>query len=315
MPLALRRLQFEVEDTGSGIPQDTLHQIFDDFQQGKRRKARIEGTGLGLTISQKFVQLMGSELQVKSVEGEGSTFWFALELPEVIGAGKGRSASGGASSIIGYTGRRRVILIVDDLDENRALLKDILVPLGFDVLEAVGGYEAIEKAIQSLPDLIFMDVFMRTCDGFEATRRIREIPDLQDVKIIAISAGTYRTVRAKSLEAGCNDFLSKPFELDGLLDRLRTHLDLTWIYQHEDMPLPGDRHEQAETIIMPPQELIDELEKCARIGYVTGFEVCLDKIRQVDPQYTAFVTRITPLFDNFLFDELVSFIEEQKKKQ
>ena len=127
-----------------------------------------------------------------------------------------------------------------------------------------------------------MDLFMRLIDGFETTRRLREIPTLQHIVIIAISAGAYTSIRRKSLEAGCDDFLSKPFQLATLLECLHTHLNLTWMYQHEEASIFTDHPEQRESIVLPPQNLLDELEKYARIGYVSGVDACLDKIQQLE---------------------------------
>ncbi len=135
--------------------------------------SRQEDSGLGLTISQQFVRLMGGELYVKSTVGQGSTFWFELELPVVEEITT--NATPTDRSIIGFIGARRKILVVDDNPESRAFLCDVLFSLTFELREAVNGREAVEMARKWQPHLILMDLVMPVMDGFEATRHIRKL--------------------------------------------------------------------------------------------------------------------------------------------
>lgn len=164
--------QFSIEDTGAGILPEHLPYIFDAFYQGDRYVAQ-EGSGLGLTISQQLVRLMGSELYVKSTIGQGSTFWFDLSLVVVPAETSGQTTL--ARPLIGYAGERRKIMLVDDNAENRAFLRDLLAPLGFDLQETANGYDALEIARNWQPHVILMDLRMSPMDGFETTQAIREL--------------------------------------------------------------------------------------------------------------------------------------------
>ena len=145
--------------------------------------------------------------------------------------------------IIGYKGRPRSILLVDDHQENRTLMRNLLEPLGFDIVEAANGLDALESIQQALPDLIFMDLLMPGIDGFEATRRIRQEPSLSQALVIAISASVPPQFRQKSLQAGCNDFLTKPIHIDKLLACIQVYLKLEWLYEE---PSPPHSDEQLE---------------------------------------------------------------------
>ncbi|MCZ6675760.1 MAG: ATP-binding protein, partial [Candidatus Poribacteria bacterium] len=171
-------IRFQIEDTGVGIAQESLEDIFESFQQVGKKSLTTKGTGLGLSISKQLVKLMGGELRVNSELGADSTFWFELALPEVkeiaATASSDESPSCGrtnrAQTVMGYEGQRRKVLIVEDNAENRDLLANMLAPLDFELLEAVDGKQGVAKTIDWHPDLILMDLRMPVMDGFEAMR-------------------------------------------------------------------------------------------------------------------------------------------------
>jgi PAS domain S-box-containing protein len=229
-PPAKALLRFEVEDTGVGIASDELENIFLPFVQADKTPRCIEGTGLGLAISRQLVQLMGGNLQIKSELGRGSLFWFELTLPvaEIVM----EDATHPNRIITGYQGRRRRVLVVDDISSNRAVMLDMLQPLGFDISEAVDGRQAVQLAQEIRPDLILMDRYMPVMDGFEATSQIRQIPDLVDVVIIALSAGVSEEERVEIQNGGYNAFLPKPLHWSKLSALMEKHLKLNWIYEN-----------------------------------------------------------------------------------
>ncbi|HEC84548.1 MAG TPA: response regulator, partial [Thioploca sp.] len=162
------KIRFQVEDTGIGIAPDDLEQIFTPFTQVGDKTIQADGTGLGLPITNKLIELMESQLHVESTLGKGSTFWFTLKLPEVSPRDDDRKPAEQAM-IIGFQEQPKQILVVDDKWENRSVLAHILMPLGFEVVEASNGQEALDKAHQYRPDLILMDLIMPVLDGYEAT--------------------------------------------------------------------------------------------------------------------------------------------------
>ncbi|WP_437746869.1 ATP-binding protein [Sorangium sp. So ce1504] len=219
---------FRVEDTGPGIAAADLARIFEPFEQAGDLRARVEGAGLGLAITRHIVDQMGGRIDVESAPGEGSTFTVALDLPVLAGAAPAGERRGDGA-ITGYEGARRAILVVDDHEDNRAFLRDVLVPLGFEVVEAAGGEAAVALAAERRPDLALMDLRMPDLGGDEAARRIRRIPGLAGLPIVATSASVEAPERARSEAAGCDGFLPKPIDLGALLEQLERRLALTWV--------------------------------------------------------------------------------------
>jgi len=221
------RVRFEVQDSGVGIRAEDQLRVFEPFEQAGDARSRAAGTGLGLAISRQLVRLMGSELHLKSQVGAGSLFWFELLLaPAEIAQ---RTASQLPSSVIGYEGPRRRILVVDDVTANREMLVELLRPLGFETDEAIDGQDALDKVRDTSPDLILMDLSMPVMDGLEASRRIRESATHRDLPIIALSANASSADRVEALAAGANLFMSKPFESMTLLHNIGSCLSLTWV--------------------------------------------------------------------------------------
>jgi CheY-like chemotaxis protein len=199
---------------------------------------------------------------------------------------------------------------VDDEDDNRAVLRDILTPLGFQVMEAENGQEALVRISESRPDLIFMDLLMPVMDGFEALARIRAIPDFGNIRIIAVSASVFEQARERSLAAGCQDYLSKPFSIEELLDGLQKHLHLVWRYGDTESPEqpPSPPRKEAD-IIPPPQAMLENLLELAMMGDVVGIET---HARQLLTQsaYAAFAQQLIQFANGFMIDEIQGFLQQ-----
>ncbi|MDM8549090.1 GAF domain-containing protein [Desulfobacterales bacterium HSG2] len=293
-------IRFQVEDTGIGIPDENLEEIFLPFHQLGDRRIQTEGTGQGLAISQRLVSMMGSELHVKSVKGQGSTFWFSLDMPESAWDAETIEKQ----NMIGYKGERRRILITDDVKMNRMVMENLLSPLGFEVLEAVDGPDALNKAADFQPDLILMDLVMPKMDGFETARQIREIPGLSEVVVIAVSARTSKGIREKCLAAGCDDYVAKPVYLDELLEMIKTFLELDWIYEEE-----CDKSEtETEPMVPPPKEDIAGLLKSAMIGDAEAIMEQADAIGASDPKYAPFAKKVRQMAKELRIMKIKKFL-------
>ena len=219
---------FRVADTGIGIKEKELPEIFKPFYQVGTEYYHPEGMGLGLAIVQTLVQKMGGEVFVESEFGKGSVFRTELALQESKTI---QNVYEEKSTITGFEGAQRTILIIDDKPENRIMLIRLLQPLGFKIYEASNGLEGLEKADELRPDLIFIDLVMPIMDGFESVRQMRIIPELKRIPVIATSASVFDDHEELSKEAGCNAFMTKPIDVDTLLSLIQQHLSLTWIYQ------------------------------------------------------------------------------------
>jgi len=220
-------LRFEVQDSGPGLSPDEMERIFRPFEQAGSVERREAGTGLGLPISRQLVRLMGSEIQLQSRVGQGSSFWFEVRVPVAELGEQEEQVS--VSQVTGYAGARRSVLVVDDGDENRKLLCTMLDQLGFACREAGNGLEALQRAQQSTPDLILMDLKMPGMDGYQATRTIRLIEPLKQVPVIVVSANIAEDAIAQCRAAGANAFVSKPIDQSELLRVMTRVAGIEWV--------------------------------------------------------------------------------------
>lgn len=303
------KLRFQVEDTGVGIAPEQLEAIFLPFQQTGSVKRQAEGTGLGLAISRTWVELMGGEIHVKSDLGQGSTFWFDLDLPEVSdSAGVKEEAE---QSIVGFEGKTRKVIVVDDKLHNRCILVGLLAPLGFDVIEACNGQECLEEAIDFQPDLILTDLAMPVMDGFELTRQIRQTPELQTVVVIATSASVFDDDQQQSLGVGCNAFVPKPIREQQLLEQLQLHLNLQWHYDQSPaiIPVSVNPESTCETIIPPSATDLANLLDLALQGDLKGIQEQAAKLEQLSQELIPFIRKVQQLAQNFEEEQLLAFVK------
>ncbi|HVK54546.1 MAG TPA: ATP-binding protein [Burkholderiales bacterium] len=221
-------LRFEISDTGVGMSDDQLKSIFQPFEQVGDTQRRISGTGLGLSISRHLTQMMGGDISVHSELGKGSSFSFDLSFRIEPNAVEVQDIH---KPVAAYEGPRRTVLIVDDVAANRSLLSDLLENLGFEIRVAENGQTALARVQMTMPDIILMDIRMPVMGGLEAIRRLRGMPNVKSIPIIAISASATREDEGYSLAAGANDFLSKPIDEGRLLEAIGTHLGLVWVYE------------------------------------------------------------------------------------
>jgi len=300
-----KTIHFEVEDTGVGIAADRLEEIFLPFQQVGEKRYSVEGTGLGLAISRKLVRMMGSELMVESTPGKGSIFWFDLNLPEISEFVPETKPI--ERKIIGYKGEQNTILVADDRKVNRTVVVNMLLPVGFKILEAENGQECLEKALKFRPDAILLDLRMPVMDGFEAARELRKLEELRDGVVIAISASAYEETRGKSLQAGCDDFLTKPIQLEKLLEVLQIYLKLEWIYEEEqEQPaLDTKPHPVPASDVSLPEDQVKTLIEFASKGRVKKLLQYLPEVEDSNQQYQPFIEEIRQLVKKFQFKEII----------
>ena len=309
-----KRIRFQVDDTGVGIAPDKLQEIFQPFRQVGERRGAIEGTGLGLAISQRLVRLMGGELYVSSTVGQGSTFWFDLDLLVVTDVRIPPEPQSDLQQITGYKGKKRKLLIADDQPQNRRMFVKILETLGFEIAEAVNGQDALTLAATFQPDLILMDLRMPQMDGFEATKKLRQDPRLKDIVVIAISASVFMTTRQESIAAGCDDFLTKPVQLEELLDCLRIHLQLEWNYKAREPQEPEILAEEPP-LIPPSQEALHELFRLSMRGDVNRLQERAKELKTLSPALVPFAEKVYHLAKALHIDAIQEFIGQYMEEE
>jgi signal transduction histidine kinase/CheY-like chemotaxis protein len=229
----LSKLYIEVTDTGVGIPKAYIKDIFKNFACFNSNEYYEEGSGLGLSITQHFVHLMGGEISVDSKIGQGSVFKFSLLLDKIEGNQVETEIDN--REVIGLAKQQQYrVLVVDNLSSNRYLLTSLLSPLGFEVKEAANGRQAIEIWQNWQPHLILMDMRMPILNGYRAIKMIKKSP-IYPVVVIAITASVFEEKKSQIIQAGCDDFISKPFSLTELLLMIKKHLGVEYIYQDSNL--------------------------------------------------------------------------------
>ena len=213
-------LYFSICDTGIGIPEEQMENIFEAFNQGSEDiNIRYAGTGLGLSISQGVISMLGGELKVKSAEGKGSEFSFRLKFP-IATCTQNEVSEKSAVEIPNPQGTK--LLLVEDNKINVIVAQKNLEKWGIDFDIALNGSEAIEMVKRNTYDLVLMDLQMPVMDGFSATRIIRDLPDekFKSLPIIALTAASEQYYQEKVQLAGFNDFINKPFHAEELLRKI-----------------------------------------------------------------------------------------------
>lgn len=258
------RLWFEIVDTGCGIPEEEIPLLFGDFNQTSSGRRKEQGSGLGLSISRSFVEMLGGEIDVTSVLGEGTTFRFSVMCDEVsappvveaVPESEVVSEAGGGAAPRHRANLRRFdrvaalapgqpeyrILVADDQPANRLLLHKFLEPVGFVLKDAEDGVKAVEGWRDWRPHLILMDEEMPRQTGLEATREIVaacEAGEGERPVIISMTAFALEMNREAAMAAGCVDFVPKPFRMEDLFEVLQRHLGVEYVHEGEEIALPG----------------------------------------------------------------------------
>lgn len=225
-------LFFTVKDTGPGIPKHLQATLFEPFTQNPLTREKHGGTGLGLSICKKFVQLMGGEITIESQEGQGASFDFHIKVAQ---GEQGNSPQTPPEQVVGIAQGQPTcrILVVDDHPDNRLFLVRLLQSVGFEVREAVNGQEAITLNRDWKPHLVWMDLQMPELNGLEATQRIKLDP--HSPVIIALTAQAFAENKVQALDAGCDDYVSKPCQESVIFEKIAQHLGITFQYSNPEL--------------------------------------------------------------------------------
>ncbi|MBD2128982.1 response regulator [Microcoleus sp. ZQ-A2] len=329
-------LYFAVEDTGPGIAPEDLDLIFEAFTQTATGRKSSEGTGLGLPISRKFVQLMGGDITVSSMFGKGTIFQFEVEVSLSF-----------ATEIPFLQPTRRVIglepgqpnyriLVVDDAPESRLLLVKLIAALGFCVQEAVNGQEALEQWNTFKPHLIWMDMRMPILDGYEATQQIKArekerekqgkfsnpSAPIRKTVIIALTASAFEEERHLVVSVGCDDFVRKPFREEVIFEKMAQYLGVRYVYEElpalgrtEQIAVPGgleDSKLDSSFVLQPTSFQVMPLEWTDKLYEAVNSvddEAIFRLIEQIPPADAPLAQSIVGLIKGFRYDRLIDLME------
>ncbi|MBI5688067.1 MAG: response regulator [Verrucomicrobia bacterium] len=305
------RLRVEVEDTGPGIAPEEMERLFDPFEQTRAGRRAGSGTGLGLAISREFVRLMGGDITVSSQLGKGSVFRFDVAI-----------AAGESSAVARKTELRHVlrlepgqrayrVLIADDVEDNRTLLRNLLETVGFETTEAADGEEALRLYERWRPDLILLDLRMPAVDGYEVIRRIRSRHDAPPVRLIVVTASAFQESRNAILAAGADDFIIKPYREARLLETIREFLGVKYVYAGETAaPPPAGSTTKIEraSLAALPRDLTDAMRQAA---INADLDRVLELIGRIEPHDPALARALQQMMERFDYKKLLHLLQPE----
>ncbi|MBV8969593.1 MAG: response regulator, partial [Verrucomicrobia bacterium] len=307
------QLQLAISDTGRGIAESDLPHLFKPFYQATDQEQYTEGIGLGLYITDKLVSLLGGQISVTSVLGQGSKFLVKLPLKVVAAIAPECTKS----RVVGYEGAVRELLVVDDDASNRDVLKQFLTEVGFVVHEADSGDAALCLMRSRRFEGVISDIRMTGKDGNVFCREVRSDPALAGTVMIASSASVYEGDRQAAESAGFNDFLPKPVKEQQLFQILGRHLGIKWIVR----PGAGDGSRAAPDIPMDVEDVlitgrnipVEELRQLlilAGEGDVVALRRSLQELAETDPAHAGFAEHLTVLVSAYRIDEVETLLQQ-----
>ncbi|GJL79206.1 MAG: hypothetical protein NPINA01_21950 [Nitrospinaceae bacterium] len=304
------RFLFEVVDSGKGIPKDRQKNIFQPFHQEAEGTIK-GGTGLGLAIVKKQIELMNGWLTLDSEPGKGSRFAFNLHLP----AAKNWTASAKPGNIKSFhlaEGFQVKALVVDDNEQNREVLSQILNSAGIQVWTAVNGKDALEQVRLQSPDVVFMDLRMPVMDGFKALENLKKEFGSNKIKTVAISASAFEHQRESTLMKGFDDFIPKPFHIEDIFNCLKKLLDVRFISEEEESSTEVFDSEKLLAIpeIQLPEDLFNRLKKAADLSSLTDLKICMTELEAIGEEGQTLLKHLRPFVSKYDMKGILALLEK-----
>ncbi|WP_437967122.1 ATP-binding protein [Sorangium sp. So ce260] len=301
------RVSFEVTDTGRGMAQAELEELFEAFAQTATGRRSGEGTGLGLHISRRIVRMMGGDMRVESQLGRGTTLRFDVRLT-LADAGDARTG-GAVRRVVGLSpGQPRYrVLVVDDRWDVRHCLLKLLDSVGVEVRSATNGLGAVAQWETWAPHLVLLDLRMPLLDGYEAATRIKSSPRGRETVVVAMTASAFEQNRSLAAEAGCDDFVSKPFRDADIFNLLTKHLGAR--FEHEEAPAERRPAPAAPAVDLAraaaglPASLRKDLRRAATRLDAKAVQAAIDRFRPEDAELAGAVAELAR---GYRFDSILA---------
>jgi CheY-like chemotaxis protein len=310
------RIVFEVRDTGLGIPPGEVARVFEPFFQASNHSEHQQGVGLGLHICRRLVEVLNGEIAVESILRQGSVFRVVLPVKHWS---EPHGLARPLRKVVGYEGRKRRVLVVDDDPQNRAMLGELLEALGFDALCMSSPSGAVKRL--SAPgrfDVFISDLRMPGQDGFAVISMLGDLGLSATTVKVATSASVYEQDRAEAIRHGFDEFLPKPVREEELVELLGRRLDLKWVCE---APVPEAGSASPSSPGSSPSELAGEggaslprtqvlaLLKAAQVGDVTAVSSGLERLKKQFPQHQSIYSRLEALLREFRMRSIEEFLE------
>lgn len=305
--------EFTVKDTGEGIAQENLERIFRPFERVRRPGSTATGTGLGLTITRLLTEIMGGDIALKSSPGEGSTFKASLMLASIT-TPLSEPTRPPVQTIYGYEGKARTIMLVDDEETHRQLMRTLLTPLGFRLIEIDNPLNALNVFAQqnqenNRPDLIMLDVSMPELDGWGLAKQLRQAHYHSPIIMVSADASEGRN-QSPSTPLLHDAYITKPVQLRALLDQIQELLNLQWRYEPATK-IQSSVSPVISTLELPNDEHLNDISDLARIGHKKGLQ---EKIIQLEQQGLAsaeFIQQLKVLTNSFQFEKIIQWVDSE----
>lgn len=307
-------IRFSVFDSGIGIDPEHHASVMQPFHQVEHLDRKNQGTGLGLPISNRLLEMLGTHLNIKSALGEGTTFWFDLPQPDV----KYRKLVHSPTRVTGYRGKARKILIGEEGLATSTTLMPLLQKVGFEVLHLRTPEIFLEKCQFFQPDVVLIDLYFAESDGVEVMRELQTLydrhPEMRMPTVFLFSDHRQANDRERVLRSGANLYLGTPIRFTDLLEGLRNELDLVWIEgdaAQENLTGAAQAPRIPEVEILPNTPLLRDLLELARSGNIRQLKARLLKIRNEDQQVSAFVDRLLNLCTDYRINAIFQELEKR----
>ncbi|MBT4136311.1 MAG: response regulator [Candidatus Latescibacteria bacterium] len=304
-----RLFLFEVSDTGAGIAPDKQIAIFEPFQQADEG-IRHGGTGLGLAISHRYVELMGGKLNVVSETGQGAVFLFSLALP-VSGVEEGPGGKADWLRVSHLAANESVYaLVVDDVENNRDILAQIVTKIGGEVDTAENGAVALEKVNKKMPDIVLLDMRMPVMGGAETLKKLIDTYGDNAPKIVAVTASVFDHKREHYISMGFNGFIDKPFRVDQVYACLHECLGVTYVFEGDVLEAPVTLDWDAITV---PSELLDKFFVSVDRHSITELRKAVGELEAIGEDMVPLGAHLRALVQEFDMEEIKAILEKLKK--
>ncbi len=300
---------FEVIDTGQGIAKEHQGSVFEPFHQ-EVEGVKKGGTGLGLAIVKKQIELMGGKMTLSSEPGKGSRFSFTLHLPPAKDAMIASRKKRNQFFRLPH-GVKINALVVDDNEQNREVLSEILIGAGLDVATAIDGKDALERTRRQVPDIVFMDLRMPVMDGFQALDAMKKELDPHP-KLVAISASAFEYQRESTLLKGFDDFIPKPFHVEDIFNCLKNLLGLEFL--NEEMEFSSEKTGPEKWMelseIQLPEDLLDRLKTAADLSNLTDLKLCMKELKSLGNGGHSLLEHLRPFVGKFDMKGILTILKQ-----
>lgn len=313
--------EFMVQDTGEGIASENIERIFRPFERIQTPGSTATGSGLGLTITRLLTEIMGGDISVKSLPGAGSTFKASLMLAAINNPFE-ETLHAPVQTIYGYHGAPRTIMIVDDEKTHRMLMRTLLTPLGFNLIEVDNPLNALailaqQTAADNQPALIMLDVSMPELDGWELAKKLRQAQYRLPIIMVSADASEGRNQPQSQEATPLHDaYITKPVRLHLLLDHIGHLLNLRWCYEEDLLPTSANPARQLiQPLALPAEEHLNDIAHLANIGHKQGLQ---KKIRQLEEHNLAtpeFIQQLKNLTTHFQFEKIVQWVDAEYSEE